>query len=676
MIAHYHGFKMDFEHYRREIYISNEGTSFYDLANVAEKLNLESEAFQVSIDDLKELTFPCITNVFGSHFIVIEKISKHFVYIIDPASGRKKIPRLLLSNWVSSTTIYALEFKKANSFLPIDLRSKNTIFSFIKQVENIKSEYLLSFAFAIIAHIAILASPFYVQLSIDDVIVNSDKELLVLLFTAFLFIYLFDAIAQFSKENLIINLQNQVKKGFSSNLMTRLLNLPIEFFHSRSSGAISHQFESLEKITTVICRTIPIVITDGLLSIITLGLMFVYSAQLTLIVLGLVFLYLLLKIASLKVFSHLLTVHLDNQGKEKSSLIDSVNHINLIKNNNLFYYRNQDYKNFLRKRLTSELDIDKWRNNFSFLSNLIQHFDTLIIVYIGVALILEGAFTVGMLYAFIFFKNQFVGSIIKFFDEVLEILLIKTDMQYLQDIIETETESQRDKDGAVIAKTIVNKSQSFICALTDKIEFKRLSFQYPKSDNFVFSDFSYTLQADQSLCIMGQSGSGKSTLLSILIGLYKPKKDQVTINDVDINLIPLHYLRENISMLDTNDSFFNENIISNITLSEGNQDVKKVISILKGLELYDYIINEVKGGLYGMIGAISHRFSTGQKQRLRLARAIYKSSSLLLLDEPTSSLDRKTEEKVIVYLKSLEKRIIIVTHKKEVASYFENVLNL
>jgi ABC-type bacteriocin/lantibiotic exporter with double-glycine peptidase domain len=175
---------------------------------------------------------------------------------------------------------------------------------------------------------------------------------------------------------------------------------------------------------------------------------------------------------------------------------------------------------------------------------------------------------------------------------------------------------------------------------------------------------------------MGQSGSGKSTLLSILIGLYKPKKDQVTINDVDINLIPLHYLRENISMLDTNDSFFNENIISNITLSEGNQDVKKVISILKGLELYDYIINEVKGGLYGMIGAISHRFSTGQKQRLRLARAIYKSSSLLLLDEPTSSLDRKTEEKVIVYLKSLEKRIIIVTHKKEVASYFENVLNL
>ena len=122
--------------------------------------------------------------------------------------------------------------------------------------------------------------------------------------------------------------------------------------------------------------------------------------------------------------------------------------------------------------------------------------------------------------------------------------------------------------------------------------------------------------------------------------------------------------------------FFNESILKNIAVGTHHIDIERVILILKGLDLYNYIFNELPGGLVSYVGDINHRFSTGQKQRLLLARAIYKKSKILLLDEPTSALDSETERLVMEYLISLDRRIIIVTHRKSVAKYFSSILDL
>jgi len=123
------------------------------------------------------------------------------------------------------------------------------------------------------------------------------------------------------------------------------------------------------------------------------------------------------------------------------------------------------------------------------------------------------------------------------------------------------------------------------------------------------------------------------------------------------------------------EEFFDGSLLSNIAVSK-SININKIIDILKGLDLYDYILNEVPGGLEGHIGSIKYRFSTGQKRRIMLARALYKDSSLLLLDEPTESLDVVTEDIVIDYILKTKKRLILVTHKKAISDRFKNIIEL
>ncbi len=679
MIASHFGYKMDLSSYRSEFFISSEGSNFQELKENAKAFKLSATGFQLPISELKNITTPCILHLYGDHFVVIEKRTKRFIHVVDPASGKRKIPIIMLHNMVPNGILYVLEFEKEAEFEVKDLRIKRSFFTFVKAIKGISHSYGQAFLFALIIQLTVIAQPFYVQLAMDDVVVNNDMDLMFLLLTGFIAISIFDVIARYTRESLIINLEKSIIKEFSIKLIRRILKLPIEFFHNRSSGALMQRLETLEKIMADISRVSTTVMIDGLLSIIMLVLMFVYSAKLTFVVLGLVILYCILKFANYSVLYKLTGVFLTDSGAEKSIIIDSFSNINTVKAFNVVDMFVDNYKQKLTKRLITAKKNSNWNNVFSTISKSIQHADTLIIVYLGIIMISENKFTVGMLYSFIFYKGQFVQNLISTLDAVIQLSLSKVNIGYINDIIDYDTEDEREQNGIESSDSsnfIINNSRDGFYDLQSDITFDKFTYSYPKTRATVFKDFSYRIPKGESACIIGKSGKGKSTLLNIISGLYRPSENQVYIDNHDINRIPLLHLRKNIAYYYPSEDFISGNLLDNISLNDNSIDIPRIVNILKGLDLYDYIMSEVPGGLEGHIGDIKFRFSTGQKRRIILARTIYKKSQLLLLDEPTESLDNITEKTVMDYLLDLNKRMILVTHKIELSDHFNNIIEL
>ena len=300
----------------------------------------------------------------------------------------------------------------------------------------------------------------------------------------------------------------------------------------------------------------------------------------------------------------------------------------------------------------------------------IMHIDTLVIVYVGSQMIMENLFTVGMLYSFIFYKNIFARSFASSMDKIFEISTIKSEILYLQDILITQEEEYLYQEDILLTKESLNHF------FKEEIRFENFNFSYNELSNKIFSNFSLTVPKNESLCIIGESGSGKTTLLNSLVRLHNLPRDTIFISDTDITKIPVNKLRSHISYMSSDDIFLDKSIIDNIILSKVEPDIERIITILEGLDLYSLISKNVFGGLEGYMGSVEYRFSAGQKQRILLARALYKDADLLLLDEPTSALDIKTEKIVMEYLMTLGKRIIIVTHRDSVSRYFDNILRL
>jgi len=671
MILDYFGYKTDINRLKYKYPISNEGSSFDDLINIAKIFGLEAEAYSVEQNQIDDIKLPAILQLYGSHFVVLEKVTKKDIIILDPSIGRRKISRLDLFRHIGFGQLcYFIEFEKTKYFIEKNDRKKLSIFDFIKNIDKMKKFYVHIFIFAIVLQIIIILSPLYVQFSLDKVVSTKDKELLPTLLVGFAILYLLDIVIRYIKENVLIYMQVKVNPKLNYQLFKKLIHLPISYFQNRTTGSLTNKFTALEKVISAIVRTSSNILVNIFSVIALLFAMLYLDIKLTLIVISIMSLYLLVKYIQYTKNIKLFSEFWETSGKEKSVLIDAIKNIKTLKlftseENILNKFRINTYKkSYINKK------IYKYNNIAMTFEHAITHIDTLIIVYIGSKMIILNTFTVGMLYSFIFYKNIFARSFALLINDVFEIKTLRSELQYLQDIFNNKEEKYKIESNIFINKK--DKCNFF----KQEIRFENFNFIYNELSTHIFRNFNLTVKNNESLCIIGESGSGKTTLLDSLVRLHDINRGEIFIGSRDITNIPINELRKNISYMSANEIFLDKGIIDNIALDDSAPDIQKIIDILKGLDLYELITEDVFGGLENYMGTVEYRFSTGQKQRILLARTLYKDSCLLLLDEPTSSLDSKTEKKVLDYLVSLNRRMIVVTHRKSVSNYFNNILRL
>jgi ATP-binding cassette subfamily B protein RaxB len=445
-------------------------------------------------------------------------------------------------------------------------------------------------------------------------------------------------------------------------MFRHLLSLPVDFFSKRHVGDIQSRFMSMEEIRDTLTTDFIEGVVDGLMMIITLIVMYIYSPMLTLVVICSLTLYFICKKVTFRSLKRRLDENIVNRAKEDSLFLESVRGIIPLKNFGKESKRQSVWMNAYTNALNSHVKVAKFEITYSTIFELLSGIEQIIIVWVAAHLIISESFTVGMLLAYIAYRQRLSDHARSLIDKLFQLKLMSVHVQRISDILLTAPEPDYEGHG-------------FSTIKHQEINIRNLSFQYASNEESVLKNVNFTVEQGESVCIVGSSGCGKSTLLKLLLGLLKPSTGQIELDGQSIHKSGLRNYREKIAVVMQDDNLFSGSIRDNITMFDPNPDD----AIIKKCTVAASIFNDINSmpmGFSSLVGDMGSSLSGGQKQRLLIARALYAEPDILFLDEATSHLDMITERKVNKAIKKLGITTIMVAHRKETIDLADRIINL
>lgn len=660
MIASYHGHRIDLTTMRSRFSISLKGATLAQLIKIAEQLRLFSRPVRAEMDELAQLLFPVILHWDFNHFVVLEKIHNDTAVIIDPAHGRRTVNLSVVSK---RFTGIALELRPNQDFEQKTEHRKIKLFQLIGKLPGITGILTQIFLLAGALEVFTLISPFFMQLVIDSAIVSGDRDLLTVLGIGFLILALIQVGITAGRSWIVMVLGTTVNLQLVANLFRHLLRLPMDFFEKRHLGDIVSRFESLNEIQRTLTTSFIEAIVDGVMVVSILVMMLIYSPQLTAIVCAAAVLYGLLRWLLYRPLWQAQEEQILRSAKQQSNFLETVRGIQSVKLFNGQLRRQSEYQNLMVDQFNAGIRVQKLSILYKALNGGLFGIENVGVICLGATLILNDVFSVGMLFAFVSYKQQFTSRIISFIEKTIEFKMLALHTERVSDVALTAPESS--ETGQPLDST----------PITADIELKNVSFRYSSNEPLVLRNASFKINEGESVALIGPSGCGKTTLIKILLGLMKPTKGEIIVGGHPLNRLGNSYYRELVGAVMQEDQLFAGSISDNICFFHENPD-QKWIESCANLAAIDDDIQCMPMGYNTLIGDMGTVLSGGQKQRILLARALYKKPRFLLLDEATSHLDIDREALVNVAVKQLKLTRIIIAHRPETIASADRILVL
>ncbi|QYK03156.1 peptidase domain-containing ABC transporter [Shewanella psychrotolerans] len=644
---------------RKELAYSESGMSIRTLCEYAEQINLDSRPLQADVHEIEQLRLPCVLHWDLNHFVVLTEYNKNTVTIHDPAIGKVKYS---IEKFKEHYTGIAVEFFPAINFKK-ETRDKGLkLNSFWQASVGLKYGLFKIFIASLLLQLFALASPYYMQLVIDDVIVNQDKELLNLLFIAFFILTLVSLITSILRNLIGLHIQNHLNIQWSSGLYSHLIRLPISWFEKRHIGDIVSRFGSQGEIQSFITSTFVSVVLDGLMVTTTLIMMYVYSPKLTLIATLAVLIYALVRWMFYRPFRRNAEEIIIASAKEDSFFLEGIRSIQAIRLHGHEDKRKNEWLSLYSDVINLGIRGSIWSLCFSSVNTIIFAIENLCVIYFAANFVMDGLFSIGMMIAFMSYKGQFSSRINSLIDSFVSFKMLDIHLSRLSDIA---LESQEDnRKGLGLTKPVVG------C-----IKLENISFRYGAKYKPLFENVNLTLEFGDNIAITGISGSGKTTLLKIILGLLEPTSGRILFDGVDIKKIGLVTYRKLIGSVMQNDSLLSGTLAENISFFDDDYNLLKVEQACKLASIHDDI-EALPMGYQTLIGDMGVQLSGGQVQRVLLARALYLEPCILVLDEATSNLDLDNEQRINSGINRLPVTRILVTHRESTLEYVNKVYNL
>lgn len=628
MVACYHGNKIDLTSIRKLQTTNFNGMNLQQMSALANNLGLASRALKCPLEEIKKLALPCIIHWDLNHFVVLTKVHRKYVLVNDPAFGSRKMS---IANFSEHYTGIILELTPTSNFKKCDQRTKMQIRQLWSKITGLKSNLVALFSLSVLLQFFALANPYYLQWVVDEVLISYDKSLLTVLAIGFGLLVVLGVMSGSIRSYLVLRLSNMMGMQMGVNLLRHLLRLPMEYFEKRHIGDIVSRFGSLgvirERLTTGLIETI----IDGIMSLTVLIVMLVYSIQLTLVVLCAVLLYAALRLLSYPILKRNSVELIQAEAKEDSNFLENIRGIQTIKLHTSESTRQSLWQNRYAEVINYDIKIGKLNIGFNFANSIIFGFENIIIIYLAALTVMSGGLTVGMLFAFMAYKGQFINHITSFIEQLIAFKMLKIHVERLSDITMTEIESDLE------SKIDFDNDN-----IDGEITLENISFRYSDNEAWVLKDCNFIINKGESVAITGRSGCGKSTLMKLMLGLLKPTEGRILIDGQDIKNIGLLQYRNFIASVMQNDTLLSGSIMDNITFFDPEADLVRMRECAKLAAIEDDI-NKMSMGYNSLVGDMGNQFSGGQIQRLLLARALYKQPKILFLDEATSHLDIKNE---------------------------------
>ncbi len=556
---------------------------------------------------------------------------------------------------------------------------------FWSSIVGLKRSLIQVILLSLLLQIFALASPFYMQTIVDDVLPRQDTNLLIVLAIGFGLLMLIQAGTAALREFVILYLSNRLGMQMSANLFRHLIRLPMDYFAKRHMGDIVSRFSALSNVRSLLTTGLIATVVDGLMALITLAAMFFYDVGLSLVVMCVVVLYGLLRWAMYRPFRFLTEESIIAGAKESSHFMESVRAIQTIKIFQKENDRQHQWQNLLANSMNKNIKIAHWGIGYNLLNGLLFGVENILVVYFAATAVMGNVISLGMLYAFMSYKGRFINSMDSLITQWIEFKMLGLYLNRLADIAFTEPEDIDSHITSALNDTASSKNiddsaeninlQKMIDdkKIVGKIEVKNLSYRYGENEAYVFKDLNFVIRPGETVAITGASGCGKTTLLKCLMGLITPTEGEILIDDKPLKKLP-HY-RSQIAAVMQEDQLLSGDIAENIACFSPQINLKQV-RVCARMACIDQEINNMPMNFNTLVGDMGTSLSGGQKQRVILARALYREPRILFMDEATSHLDVNNESLVNENIKQLDITRVIVAHRPETVKSAGRQINL
>jgi len=660
MLACFHGHQIDLGVLRRRHPPSLNGVTLRALIQVAQHLDLVCRPVRFELQHLRQLRLPAILHWDMNHFVVLKEVGRKGITVHDPASGQKFFPMSEVSNRLTGV---ALEVTPAADFSPRNERARLPFSVFWTQLSGSGHALVQIFVLSIVLQLFVLAGPFYMQLTIDEVIARGDVDLLVVLAIGFAFLALMKATAAALRSSILLVLQNVIQFQLGGRLFRHLIRLPISYFEKRHVGDILSRFSSLQPIRNLLAEGMVAALLDGVMAVLTLTMMLIYSVKLAVVVLVAVVLYAIVRLALYRVLWRRSEVLIQNQAKENSTFIETLRGIQTLKLYNRENEREGQWLNRYADVVNANVSVGRAKIDISTINDIIFGLETVITVYLAARLALNNSLTIGAIFAFFSYKHNFAEKTIQLIEKAVDFRLLGLHLERLSDIALTPPERGYDQPLAYPRQ------------IRGDIELRNVCFRYSESDPFVLQNVNLKIEPGEFVTIMGPSGGGKTTLVKIMLGLLEATSGDVLIDGIPLQTLGPRMYREQVAAVMQEDQLLSGSIADNICFFDNAFDQERMLGCAQVAGIHDEIM-ATPMTYNSLVGDMGSSLSAGQKQRLLLARALYRQPQILFLDEGTAHLDVQNERLINESLQRLQITRISVAHRPDIASGADRVLRL
>jgi len=665
MIAGHYGYRLDLPALRKHYDVSLKGMTLHDVVRLAHKLKLSTRALRAEMNDLKRLRLPCILHWDHAHFVVLTRIGRRGITIHDPGVGRRVVSFEEVSRHFTGI---ALEAWPSHGFEQKTERARVRIFDLVRRTEGFARAVTQILVMSLFLEVLVIATPLAFQLILDEVIVVDDRNLLVLVALGLGLILGFRAVIDFVRSWAIMAAGATLTLQWKMSLFRHLVHLPLSFFERRHVGDIASRFMSLEVIQSTLTTGVISGLVDGLMSLGLIVMMWLYQPLLAMLAIGVMVLYGISRAVAYRLYRTANEESIIYAARENTHFIETLRGMPSIKALVIGDRRQAAWNNYLVDHVGAELRIYKLDLVFRTVNTLLFGLDRIVIIYLGARSVLSGSFTVGMLVAFLAYKDQFSMRIATLIDTFVRLTLLGLHSERVADIALAEPE---EAVGSYVP--IIPAESAPTLRPTVALSARALSFRYGDNEPHIIADFDFDVAPGECVAIVGPSGAGKTTLLKILAGLLPPSSGTVLLDEVPIPAIGMEYYRSQIGCVLQDDRLFAGSIAENIAAFHPAADSQRIQHAARLAAMHNEIMR-LPMGYQTLVGDMGSSLSGGQIQRVVLARALYRAPRILLLDEATSHLDDDNERTINSAVRSLPIARIIVAHRRSTIEMADRIV--
>ena len=649
MVASAHGYLTDLSAMRVRLSPSLKGVTLKHISQVAEAMGLAARGVQVSLTQLGKLQLPAVLHWDMNHFVVLTGVSGNTITVNDPARGKRKLTQDEASKHFTGI---AMEFTPTSSFKKRDEREKISAWQLLSAGSGLGGSVaqlvLLSLAIEVFA----IAMPFFLQLTVDRVLVGRDRDFLAVLGIAFGALVIVQVAVTAVRAWVGVYLSTRFNMRLMTTLFSHLVKLPLAWFEKRNIGDIVSKFRSVDAIQKTLSTAFVETFIDGVMVILTLIVMGYYSLKLTAIVIAAAIIYAVLRWIFFYPQRYATDEQLAHEAKASTHFIETLRGMMAIKLNLRENERRVAYQNLVVEHINANVKVQSvgiyQRASFGLVFGL----ENVIVIWLAAYLVMDGVFSIGMLYAFLGFKLVFLGRINNLVDKWNEFRMLDLHAERIADIALADEE----KTSTNVALAAMTKNDPLV------IEARNLGYAYGP-EGYAFRGVNLQINPGETVALVGPSGCGKTTLLKVLLGLLPPTEGQVIVNGRDLRDWDMAQYRGRLGAVMQDDQLFLGSLADAIAFG-GDYDLDeiKVAAIAAGI---DDEINNFPMGYSTLVGALGSTLSGGQKQRVLLARALYRNPHTLFLDETLDQVDTDQERAIRQNLATRVASVVLVSHRLE-----------